>query len=108
MPTHREAFFKRHGIPKTESLSIEQVSKLSNVPVAALKEVYSRGLGAAKSNPESIRVKGTFAKNPSLASVPRSGRLSAPQWAMARIYSFVNHGKTYKTTDADIARKYNV
>lgn len=108
MPTHREAFFKRHNIPKNESLSIEQVSKLSNVPVAALKEVYQRGLGAAKSNPESVRVKGTFEKNPSLSAVPRSGRLSAPQWAMARIYSFVNHGKTYKTADADIAKKYGV
>lgn len=109
MPTHREAFFKKHGIPKTESLSIEKVSQLSGVPVAALREVYQRGLGAAKTNPESVRVKGTFAKNPSLASVPRSGRLSAPQWAMARIYAFVQKSKgTYYGADADIAKKYKV
>ena len=109
MPTHREAFFKRHNIPKNESLSIEQVSKLSAMPVAALREVYSRGLGAAKSNPESLRVQGSFAKNPSLSAVPRSGRLSSPQWAMARVYSFVNKGAgTYYKADADIRKKYGV
>lgn len=108
-PTHREQFFKKHGIPLTESLSLPKVAKLSEMPLAALKEVYSRGLGAASSNPESIRVKGTFAKNPSLAAVPRSGRLSAPQWAMARVYSFVNKGAgTYYKADADIRKKYNV
>ena len=108
MPTHRERFFKKHGIPTSESLSLAEVAKLSNVPIAALREVYSRGLGAASTNPESIRVKGTFAKNPSLAAVPRSGRLSAPQWAMARVYSFVDKGKTYRTADKDIATKYKV
>lgn len=108
MVTHREAFFKKHGIPRDKSLSIPEISKLSGVPVAALNDVYSRGLGAAKTNPESVRVKGTFAKNPSLAAVPRSGRLPAPMWAMARIYSFIQRGRTFKTADADIAKKYNI
>jgi hypothetical protein len=26
---------------------------------------------------------------------------------MARVYSFLNKGKTYKTADADIAKDYN-
>jgi hypothetical protein len=109
MPTNREAFFKKHNIPKSESLSVEQVARLSGVPVAALREVYRRGLGAAASNPESLRVKGTFAKNPSLAAVPRTGRLSAPQWAMARIYAFVQKSKgTYYGADKDIAERYRV
>lgn len=108
MPTHRERFFKKHGIPTSESLSLAEVSKLSKVPIAALKEVYKRGEGAYSNNPESVRVKGTFAKNPSLAAVPLSGRLSMAQWAMARVYSFVDKGKTYRTTDKDIATKYKV
>lgn len=109
MPTNREAFFKKHGIATTESLSLEQVSRLSKQPIAALREVYQRGLGAAKTNPESVRVKGTFAKNASLAAVPRSGRLSAPQWAMARVYAYVQKSKgTYYGADADIVKKYKV
>ena len=107
-PTNREQFFKKHGVPLTESLSLAQVAKLSKVPIAALKEVYKRGEGAYANNPESVRVKGTFAKNPSLAAVPLSGRLSMAQWAMARVYSFVNKGTTYRTTDKDIATKYKV
>lgn len=108
MPTHRERFFKKHGIPTSESLSLAEVAKLSKVPIAALREVYKRGEGAYANNPESVRVKGTFAKNPSLAAVPLSGRLSMAQWAMARVYSFVDKGKTYRTTDKDIATKYKV
>lgn len=109
MPTHRLQFFKKHGIPANQSLSIEEVAKLAKMPVAALREVYQRGLGAAKTNAESVRVKGTFAKNPSLAEVPRSGRLSAPQWAMARIYAFVQKSKgTFYGADADIVKKYNI
>lgn len=108
MPTHREQFLKRHGIPTSQSLSIEDVAKLAKIPVAALREVYNRGEGAYSNNPQSVRVKGTFAKNPSLKSVPLSGRLSMAQWAMARVYSFVNKGKTYKTADKDIALKYKV
>lgn len=76
------------------------------MPIAALREVYNRGLGAHASNPQSVRLL-DYSKNPNMR-IPMSQRLSAPQWAMARIYAFVNKGKTYKTADKDIAQKYNV
>lgn len=106
--THKEAFFRRHNIPKNESLSLEEISRYSRVPLAALKEVYERGLGAAASNVRSVRLLSNFSKNPDLRKYPRSARLSSPQWAQARVYSFVDKGKTYKTADKDIAEKYNV
>ena len=55
--------------------------------MSILDDVYYRGLGAFKSNP---------------------GRraISGPQWAMARIYSFVVGGKTQKTADADLWKKH--
>lgn len=87
------------------SLSLGQISRLSEVPKEALQEVYNRGIGAWKTNPESVRLKGSFKKDP---SAPRSMKLSKEQWAMARVYSFVDHGKTFKTADSDIAKEYDL
>lgn len=107
--TNREKFFKKHDVPLSESLSMAQVAKLSGMPIAALREVYRRGQGAYSSNPQSVRTKGSFAKNPSLAAVPLAGRLSMAQWSMARVYSFVAKAKgTYYGADADIRKKYDI
>jgi hypothetical protein len=108
MATHRQRFLKKMGLDSNKSYSIEELSKVSKVPIKALEEIYSRGEGAYSSNPQSVRVKGTFSKNPSLKQVPLSGRLSMAQWAMARVYSFLDKGKTYKTTDRDISIKYKI
>lgn len=109
MATNREQFFKKHNIPSTESLSLEDISKVGKMPIKALKEVYSRGLGAAKTNPESIRLQKDFSKNPNIKKFPRSARLSAPQWAMGRTYAFSNKSnKVYYGADDDIRRKYNL
>lgn len=106
MATNRIQFLRKVGKPTSESYSVEEVAKMANIPVAALREVYDRGLGAYSSNPASVRLI-DYSKNPNLVKYPRSKRLSAPQWAMARVYSFVNKGKTYRTADKDIAKKYN-
>ena len=108
MPTHRDAFFKKHDIPKDKSLSIEEIARIAKVPVAALREVYKRGEGAWGNNLASVRLAGSYAKNPDTKRYGRGDRLSASQWAFARIYSFLNKGKTYKTADKDIAEKYNI
>jgi hypothetical protein len=108
MTTHRQRFLKKVGLDVNESYSLSELARIAKVPVKALQEVYERGEGAYSNNPESVRVKGTFAKNPSLKQVPLSGRLSMAQWAMARVYSFLDKGKTYKTTDKDIATKYKI
>ena len=109
MATNRQQFFKKHNIPEGESLSLERISKLSNIPIAALKEVYSKGEGAYSSQPESVRVQGSFEKNPSLAAVPLSGRLSMAQWAMGRVYAFANKSpKVYYKADDSIRKKYGL
>ena len=105
MPTHRENFFQRHGIPLSESLSLSQVARKAGIPLAALQQVYKRGEGAYANNLASVRLK-DFSKNPDTSSHGRADRLSMQQWAMARVYSFVDKGTTYKTTDSDIARRY--
>ena len=104
--TNRQQFLKKNKLPLDSSLSLEEIAKVAKVPVAALEEVRNRGVGAYKSTLASVRLL-DFSKNPSPA-IGASGRLSKEQWALARVYSFVNRGKTFKTTDADIARKYGI
>ena len=102
MSTHRENFLRKHGLPLSTSLSIKQISDLSKIPVSVLQQVYNRGIGAWKSSSAGqIRMKGTFQKG---GSAPKSARLSKEQWAMARIYSFVDKGKTFQTADSDLAK----
>lgn len=107
MPTHRTMLFKRLGKPLDWSPSIEELAEETNVPAEALEEVYKRGIGAWKSNPTSVRLKGTFEKNYNPA-IPRQARLGKEQWASARVYSFLNKGKTFRTADHDIAVKYHL
>jgi hypothetical protein len=67
--------------------SIEDLADLSGYELSTLQEVYNRGIGAYKTNPTSVRMQGTFKKN---VKAPMSKKLSKEQWAMARIYSFLN------------------
>ena len=69
--------------------SKKDISKLTGIPMKILDEVFSRGVGAYKNNPKSVR--------PNVKS--------PEQWAMARVYSFVMKGKTYNTADSDLADK---
>ena len=91
------------GKPTSESYSLAELSTFSGVPLGILKDVFDRGIGAHKSSaPGAIRMKGTFAKG---GSAPKSARLSPEQWGYARVYSWLNKGKTYQTADADLAKK---
>jgi hypothetical protein len=94
-------------LPKNTTLSLEELAEHTDLPVEALQEIFNRGVGAWKNNISSVRLK-DFSKNPNLSKYPRSARLSKEQWAMARVYSFVDKGKTFHTADADIARNYNI
>ena len=105
--THRQSVLKALGLPKDTTLSLEELAEHTDLPIEALQEIYNRGIGAWKTNISSVRLK-DFSKNPNLSKYPRSARLGKEQWAMARVYSFVDKGKTFHTADADIARKYNI
>jgi len=94
MSVSNSVLFKaKHGISPSEGLSLDDVSRLSGMPKAALQEVYNKGVGAYKTNPASVR--------PSVKS--------AEQWAMGRVYSFVMKRKpTFRGVDKHIAEKYNI
>lgn len=100
--TNKQKFNKRYGFSKDEGHSKAEISKITGISKSILDQVYDRGLGARKSNPQSVRsLDGKKRGGKSLA-----GKMSGPQWAMARIYSFVMGGKTQKTADKDLWEKH--
>jgi hypothetical protein len=99
---------RRFGLDPDKHYSLAELAHHSGIPLAALRLVYNRGTGAWENNISSVRLKKDFSKNPNIAAYPRSARLTKQQWSYARVYSFIDHGTTYHTADADIAKKYNV
>jgi hypothetical protein len=100
--THRENVLRKFGLPLSTHLSVAELAKLIGISSKYLQYVYNRGIGAYKTNPISVRMKGSFKKG---VNAPMSQKLSKEAWAMARCYSFADKGTTYHTTDADIAKK---
>lgn len=96
--TNKQKFNKKYGFQKDAPHSKAEISRLSGIPMSTLNKVYDRGLGAKKNNPGSVR---------NLKGVKGGGgpKMSGPQWAMARIYSYVMKGKTYYTADKDLHTK---
>ena len=78
--SYTERFHKKYPGVKT----LPEISKATGVPVKTLQTVYDRGMAAWRTG-------------------HRPGA-SAQAWGMARVHSFVLHGKTYRTADADLAK----
>jgi len=92
--THRLNFIKKNKL-EDKPYSLQELSKISSVPLEILQEVYNRGIGAHKTNLKSVRLKGSYVKN---VDAPPSQKLSKEQWAIARVYSFLD-GSTKHDND---------
>ena len=93
MVTFRQKFLKKYKL-ENKGYSINEISKITGFKKNILQSVYNRGIGAYKTNIKSVRLKGTFKKDP---NAPKSARLSKEQWGMARVYGFVmNNPKQVK------------
>ena len=97
--THKQQFNKRMGFKKNKSHSLIELSMISKIPFFILEQVDLRGRGAWKTNIKSVRQKGTFIKN---LNLPRSQKLSAEQWGIARVYAFINKLQKPMVLDHDI------
>lgn len=78
--SYTERFHKKYPSAK----SLPDIAKATGVPLKTLQTVYNRGMAAWRTG-------------------HRPGA-SAHAWGMARVHSFVLHGKTYRTADADLAK----
>jgi len=103
MTTNKQKFNKRYGFKLNEPHSKKEISKITGVSMSILDQVYDRGLGARKSNPQSVRSATTGKK---VGGSSLAGKMTGPQWAMARVYSFVVGGRTQKTADKDLWDKH--
>jgi hypothetical protein len=79
--SYTEAWNKRFPDAK----SLEEKSKVTGVPVSYLRESYNRGMAAWRTG-------------------HRPGA-TQQQWGYARVSSFLLCGKTYYTTDSDLAEE---
>lgn len=104
--THRERFLKKHGLPLDTQLSLPEIAELSGFPINALRRVYDKGLGAYHTNPQSVRLQGSFKKDP---KAPLSRKLSPQQWGMGRVFAFVDKSpKVFRGADKSIAEDYGL
>ena len=86
--THRERVLRKLGLPIDKHHSLDELAKKSGVPKHILQEVYNRGSGAYTTNPQSVRLMGSFIKG---VDAPMSKKLSKEQWSYARVYSFLDN-----------------
>jgi hypothetical protein len=78
--SYKDKYNKKYEYPKGESHTLSEVSKDTGVSKKGLQQIYNKGIGAYKTNPQSVR--------PNVKS--------KEQWAMARVYSSVMGGKASK------------
>jgi hypothetical protein len=81
--TYKMRFNKKYGFDKDESHSLSEVAKLTGYKLSGIQTIYNRGIGAFKTNPQSVRPQ---VKSPE-------------QWAMARVYASVSPGSKSSIVD---------
>ena len=84
--TYKDKYNRKFKYPKGTSHDLEEISKDTGVSVKGLQQIYNKGIGAYKTNPESVR--------PNVKS--------KEQWAMARVYSAVMGGKASKVDSNEL------
>ena len=79
--TYKQQFNKKYGFKLNESHSLIEIAKISGYKLSGIKTIFNKGVGAYKTNPQSVR--------PNIKS--------PEQWAYARVYASVNpKSKAYK------------
>ena len=102
--TNKQKFNKKYKQPQNKSNSLKEIAKLSGFTLGSLQKIYNKGIGAYKTNLSSVRIKGSFKKNPNVKKFPARRRLTKEQWAIARVYSVLMKGGAYKF-DKDLLKK---
>ena len=99
----RDRYNTKYGFPKGTSHSKRDISKTTGIPMSILNEVYDRGLGARRSNPESVR---RVSDGKKTGTNTLKGKYSGPAWGQSRIFSFVMKQKgTWSGADKDLSEK---
>jgi len=84
--SYKNKFNDKFGFDKDASHSIAEIAKLTGYKKSGLETIYDKGMGAYKTNPQSVRPTVT----------------SPQQWSYARIYSAIMGGKSAKIDAAHL------
>ena len=84
--TYKDKYNRKFKYSKGTSHDLEEISKDTGISIKGLQQIYNKGIGAYKTNPESVR--------PNVKS--------KEQWAMARVYSAVMGGKASKVDSNEL------
>ena len=83
--TRRSSYTSKFHAKYPDVKTLPEIAKATGVSKKVLEEVYNRGMAAWRTG-------------------HRPGA-SQHAWGMARVHSFVMHGKTWRTADKDLAEK---
>tara|TARA_R100000935_G_scaffold26672_1_gene46662 strand:- start:19708 stop:19980 length:273 start_codon:yes stop_codon:yes gene_type:complete len=90
MPTYRQKFNKKYGFPKDASHSMAEISRLTGYKISGLRTIKKKGMGAYKSNPQSVR--------PQIKS--------ASAWGLSRVYASIDSSsKAHKIDKSHLKKK---
>ena len=95
----KDKYNKKYGYEKGKSHSLKEVSKDTKVSMKGLQKIYDKGVGARKTNPQSVR---SVSDGKKRGGKSLKGKMSAEQWAMARVYSSVMGGKASKVDSKEL------
>ena len=87
--TFKEKFNKKHKQPLNKSNSLKEISDLSGYTMKGIKGIFNKGIGAYKTNPQSVR--------PHIKS--------AEAWAYSRVYASISKGSKAAKIDKDLLIK---
>ena len=88
--TYKEQYNKKYGFPKGTSHSLKDISKTTGYKLKGLQTIFRKGIGAFRTNPQSVR--------PQVKS--------AEQWGMARVYAAINpKSKAFKIDKVHLEKK---
>ncbi len=85
MLTNKQKYNKKHGFNMNKAHSLQDIAKKTGISEKILQDVYDRGTGAYKSNPQSVRLK----SGKKDAKAPLSRKMSKQQWSFGRVYGFI-------------------
>ena len=83
--TRKSSYSSRFHTKYPDATTLPEIAKVTDISLPTLKKVYNRGMAAWRTG-------------------HRPGA-SQHAWGMARVHSFVLHGKTWRTADADLSHK---
>jgi len=89
MLTYKQKFNRKYKQPLDKSNSLNDISRLTGYKKSGLQTIYNKGVGAFKTNPQSVRP-----------------GMTKESWAMARVYASVNpKSKAYKIDKIHLKKK---